>query len=787
MKIKFLGPIQRPPTEVVEKVESEEWKVEREKWGYGWCGRCGWCGWLMLSTLMLLPSIAVAYEYRVEILIDDEDDIYELLGSGDLTSDEADTLMELLREPLDINTASREELYNLPGLTYSMVDAIIERREEKTFTRISQLQKAAGVTGDVFAQLKPFVRVTARAKKGKKEKKSKVQGAVRAKVADRIRGKGTSATSTADEYLPESFLRAVVKDPGVWEFGAAVVTQNTIGNVSNYGSNLEQQPFIVKDDGTAKDFDHDKYYFLKTSGETYLPSWPKAYARVKMGKVDALAGSYRVGFGQRLVFDKIGQKNPYGFKPDLYISEGQYGFSIYKGMFGAVATIPLLQDGKMKVEVTPFVSWWRYDVSQYHVKHRRKSFEGGACHKDNDESGDPADPNCYERYSLLVPYDETSFTTLSSKSIPMGYSEAIVGANATVFYDKKSHVGLTYYGSMVDFHFGDDDTVFRGYTNLPERDMFGGAGVDAAHVERNFSLFAEAAVMDNLTGAGIIRGISEIGDFVVEGSVRYYQDDYDNPHARGYAMSDTFESSLRMRGERGGMLSVKYRPAKWVSVRVDGDIWTAPVWEDKDFEEKVLRPLRMETFLRVDTTPIDKLRLGAFVQMTDRDLDESGWTQEYTTTGSTPPRGEKFQGGVQFSTRLIPNIQFWAYYKASFLGAGPADKDIPDSPGTYTKDHYGVAKIRFKPLGFVATNMAPWLVVDLRGKYFQGDMEDGDTGDESAERYFESYAQVGTTLAKKYHLGVRGAMREHYEKTTSTGTSTKATEYFWKAVAEWKF
>lgn len=742
---------------------------------------------LLTLLVVLAATPALAYDYRSPILVNDEDDIYELLYSGDIDDDEKDSLLDLFRNPIDLNEASRRALYDLPGLTYTMVDAIIARRDDKPFTRVSQLKKIDGLTGDIFVQLKPFVRVAPPRKKAGPRGKSKIQGQVRVKVADRIRGKGTSTASKADDDLPEGYMRVKAKDSGVWEVGAVVVVQNTIGSVSNVGSNLEVAPPVgelVKIDGKDffvydSSFKHEDYYFVKTSGETYMPSWPKVYAKFQFEDVTALAGSYRVGFGQRLLIDNIGQQNPYGFKPDLYVGEGEYGFSPYRGFFGAVATVPLAGKGNFRLEATPFFSWWRNDIYQSDMKHKVSVADG--CY--------PEDPDsCYEKYKLLEQHKPNEYLMLSSKSFPRAWSELIGGANATLHFGRYSHVGITGFGSMVDFHFGDDDAVLTG-NGYPERTMLYAGGLDGAYVIGDFSLFGEVAMMDNLSYAGLARALWELGDFVVEGSLHYYDEEYDNPHSRGYAMADQFDGSTK-KGELGGMLSLKYRLAKWLTLRLDEDIWRTPVWKDGKTKLETTEVLRGETYFRVDTVPVEKVRLGAFFKLADRDVTESGTDEEYYSSRE-PARGEKYQWGAQFSTQLIPNIRVWAYYKQAFIDVGLNNPDKDEPKDSREMEHYAVFKVSLRPFAFAKKKWEKFLIIDARGKYFEGDLEGDDafTGvaDGGATRYAEGYVQLGTTFIKRYFVALRGARREHFEKETSSGPSKKATEWFYKATLDVKF
>ena len=297
-------------------------------------------------------------------------------------------------------------------------------------------------------------------------------------------------------------------------------------------------------------------------------------------------------------------------------------------------------------------------------------------------------------------------------------------------------------------------------------------------------------MLDNLSCAGLGRALWELGDLVLEGSARYYDEEYDNPHSRGYSMSDQFDGSSR-KGESGGMLSLKYRPFKWLSMRVDEDIWRTPVWKDGGTKEETVQVLRGETYFRLDTVPLEKVRLGGFFKLADRDLRESGTDEEYYSSDE-PARGEKYQWGAQFSTQLIPNMQLWAYYKQAFIdvGANDPDKDIPRD--SREMEHYAVFKVSVRPLAYVEKKWERLLILDARGKYFEGDLEGDDafTGvaGGGATRYAEGYVQLGTTFLKRYSVALRGAMREHLEKENSKGELTKkATEWFYKATLDVKF
>src|SRR5262249_8349353 len=98
--------------------------------------------------LSLCAASAGAVEYEARIQIGDEDDLYELLATEDITQQTFDTLVELLRDKVDLCTDGTDELYSLPNLNYDDVAAILAYRKEAGSIPDPQALVAAGVIDD---------------------------------------------------------------------------------------------------------------------------------------------------------------------------------------------------------------------------------------------------------------------------------------------------------------------------------------------------------------------------------------------------------------------------------------------------------------------------------------------------------------------------------------------------------------------------------------------------------------------------------------------------------------
>jgi competence protein ComEA len=61
--------------------------------------------------------------------------------------------------PIDVNTASEQQLEQLPGIGHKKAAAIIELRKKKPLTRLTQLMQVRGIGKKTLERLKPFVKI----------------------------------------------------------------------------------------------------------------------------------------------------------------------------------------------------------------------------------------------------------------------------------------------------------------------------------------------------------------------------------------------------------------------------------------------------------------------------------------------------------------------------------------------------------------------------------------------------------------------------------------------------
>ncbi|MGC4116253.1 MAG: hypothetical protein QM765_17080 [Myxococcales bacterium] len=65
---------------------------------------------LALTAWLGLCPVAFAVQYETDIDIDNESDLYDLASREEISPETLETLVELLNDGVDLNTASREEI-----------------------------------------------------------------------------------------------------------------------------------------------------------------------------------------------------------------------------------------------------------------------------------------------------------------------------------------------------------------------------------------------------------------------------------------------------------------------------------------------------------------------------------------------------------------------------------------------------------------------------------------------------------------------------------------------------
>jgi hypothetical protein len=575
--------------------------------------------WLAPVLALLLWSIARparAIDYEVFIDVDDEDELFDLYVTEQITESTYLTLVEVLRRGIDLDEATREDLYSLPNLTYADVDRILGYRADAGHITDPAALVAAGVLDErTVASLAVFITV------GSEElRKAPVRGFVQYQTVWTVR----------DERAPPMLLQARITTLRHLTIGiAGVLNRNRLGKV---GWDANRDALAAQPNRTR-------------------PQLTKAFVQWDTEKWGVIAGSYRIGFGQRLTFDNSGRYTPNGFflddayyrrvkltrlcrqsageldaapcDPNTYVTpDYRYRY----GLLGVAAGAKHIDVGKGWMQAYGFFSYQPRDLYQY------QAYDRSTCADplDADDEGCASPPVYKAQDDPLAPTSSFSY-----QSLPNMFALVIGGANVSWFADRRTHVGVTGYGATPRWLTKGADTDFRPYSLLPYGGAFGAVGADASWGYRWADLSAELSrSFDHERGRGggyaaILRQTSTWDVHELEVSARFYDKEYNNPFARPIAALDQ-SAGLRASDEAGVRVRYNATLAKQVIVRAFLDVWS---------EVSSPHP-KIKSYAHVDWYANRWFQPGLWVDIQDRDARPGTGFDAYCDLGDYADGGD---------------------------------------------------------------------------------------------------------------------------------------------------
>ncbi|HEY3358239.1 MAG TPA: helix-hairpin-helix domain-containing protein [Polyangia bacterium] len=564
-------------------------------------------GVLVLAAALLAPRAGRAYEYSVEILVEDDDDVNQLYYDGEITEDERDRLLTLLLAKVDLNRATRDELYELPGFTWRIADAIIERRGKggniKTVDSIADIE---GMTPEILAQARPFLTARSPEEERPYELVSKTGGIGRVNASD-----------------PAFYelLRARAYEHA--SAGVVVTARPMIGDIYGAapGATLSAQAYETRPDLT--------HFYAAWDGP----------------RIAALAGSYRVGYGLRLTLDNTRMSRPNGFIPNegLYQNNLSGRLSPIDGFVGAIVKARYLPVARGWFELSTFGSWWDKDLYFTNVAYER----GG---------GDP----------YIV--DSDTGASIPYPTLRDVLRERIGGGNASYFLSRRIGVGVTGYYGDYKLNLDAPGVKMAVSSRYPEdRTTFGAVGFNARAGFGPVDSAAEVAVNDR--GAPAVLAVAwyePTARLQLIPSFRYYSPSYDNPYARGEADLDKYLGNMA-RDELGGRVRAIYKATRWLRVMAEANLWhgeNPPYYDDNG---QVVGTTgggaknNLKGLLRVDFRPTAKEVIAVWGAAHDKDLAHGGRGLSYAD-GS----GMRWYYAVMARTTRLKRFTFAVMFKHIF-------------------------------------------------------------------------------------------------------------------------
>lgn len=508
------------------------------------------------------PNVAAAVQYEVFVDIETEDDLHDLLATDQISARSFDALLELHQTRVDLNRADRQRLYLLPNLDYKHVDRLLSYRKAAGVIReLGELIAAGVLEARVARALRAFVVIQPH-----RGPKSGVSGFVRTEAR---------WTGRHDRLPPAAVLQSRVKalrnlDAGV----AAALTRNRLGRPRWDAS---RRALSVRPERTRFEL-------------------PKLYVEWEDESWEVIAGTYRIGFGQRLTFDVTDQVTPNGFFGDYEIRRGNHLRLACPRGAGELLQSPCPNAAVERV--TPDHAWtsrlagvaagmkrrsiglgwlqsYGWGSFQVHPMLQSEVVVAGVCRDPRrDEDSACQAPDVF----VLESTPGAAAPSATFATLPAMYGEGLAGINATYFWNARAHLGATSYGAFPKWLVRGVELGFQESARKPFGGPFGGVGIDAAYGFEKQDLFVEVArSFDSQPEGGggfglVARSVTTFEMAELEISVRHYGTRYANPYARPISAPDELDG-LRARDESGLRVRSTLGVARRVSLRLLIDGW----------------------------------------------------------------------------------------------------------------------------------------------------------------------------------------------------------------------
>jgi hypothetical protein len=718
-----------------------------------------------LALSLLLSSFAVAATYEVPLgEVDDEDDIIALEDRGDISAETADILLELISEGVDLNAAGRDELYDLPGISYADADAILLYRKNKGhIDDPTELVAAGALTEGQLLLIIPFIRLDS--------------GPTRLPVSGKFRLRAASSNGdfldTGAVHAPPALLEGKVKLPWDLSTGFAFTT-------------------------TGRQFGSPTYdelnNALKVEPRAYRFTANDAWGMWKAGQRKVVVGTFTLGFAERVTLDNTRRYTPSGIyvgtsfrrprdasrsctisisgasggttlqelpcatEKDLYVTPDFA--QVRQGFRGVAGSIEDLEFGDgQKLSLFGFLSYQTRNVYQYDL------YDAAACEDPREDSN----RDC--KAPVVRVGDGTDPTHLIFSTLHYLYEELIGGVHADFKPNDRYRIGLTGYGATNFWHDAPLKLDMQEGSRVPFGGPFGAVGVDARAQFGDFGLFLEGSrTFDSIKAGPLMADLSQTpaggGGFGVEQrtvysprnhelelSLRYYDNKFLNPYARPISAPDEFEGQ-RARNEAGARLKYLGRLPRDFELRASANFWLLPFTNPG---QPPAGTTNLYTLLRLDYVGYKLIEPAVLFEMKNRNLPSSqhgvcaSGTIVLVADGETYTcSGDSYRLSAQVTARPLGRL-----LSGRVLGSITWKDDVRYKD-RFRTDLRAVAEVVSQPVDF--------LQLKLRTRYLNEDSSD----DTYLETSLWTYLRASLLLTRNFHFSLRYDVYAFLDKRDSS-------------------
>ena len=470
----------------------------------------------IITILFLIGIFAFgfSYNYNISKPVQTEDDIADMYEALEISEEEYVELWDLYSNPVDINTASREDIMRLPNITEDIADYIIEKRPVKSE---KELRRIVGKSNYDYIEAFTIVQY----EKIKKVKRARLpfKPLIKFKYVDEVssyhKRQETPYFQTVGRFKWGKKIDIGINEERKWK--------TTDFEVYNGSIQYDEDGKIIAEPGDVIIDPKKTHYTI-----------PKAYIDFNTEKFQIILGNFGAAFGLGSTFNESGRRGLNGFKGDISSNQS----SDYKRLFG----------GGLRLSINPITIYGFYSRIG-----DKCTVYSGLLELTNEE-----EVTSQEDYELLAS---------SMRSIPNYIKKTVYGGHIDIG-NKNNLIGFTLYHTKEDF----ETENYRPYTY--SEDMYDAFvyGINANFKPfKNLTLQSEYSELPTGAYGFVFRSYLKQKKFNLEFIYRDFSRFFENTYSYTYATWDT-PSEFSAQNERGIKLNSKMK-IKRAEIRTKLDIW----------------------------------------------------------------------------------------------------------------------------------------------------------------------------------------------------------------------
>lgn len=583
--------------------------------------------------ILFFSSWCFAFEYQT-FPIQNQDDLDELFMQGEISEQTRDNLSDLLQNPLDVNSASVEQLYELPGITLWMAKQIVKQRNlSGTFNR-SQFMQLEFITPSLFEQITPFITFQKRS--------------LGISFVEQVKPQQEFTLSPlySNDHPLQSYF--------VWRFKQA-----------NHHAGL----LLTQRELTQVQFNPGSGYLASNGPDNYV-NFDAVYYADKHPNFTWILGNYNAGFAHGLTFHNSPRRESEGLSVQFPVYQDQTTGRIHqpRKLLGTAMSMrrKLLQNDLI---TTVFFSNQRHDLYQYDIQYGAdQTFLSllGECDTPGQEQFDftCGEDGQWHSNQILDEFGENvSFTTIRD-----AFDETLAGTHVAYQFGD-NEIGATHYQSTIRYNFSAPDIVFSPSATYPQTNKLHSTGINAVRKFTFSQISFELSRSQNEGWANYVRWLWSKDRSEYKLAYRFYHARYANPHNKAPAARDEYQG-LAQSNEEGMLFEGKSQLASF-PYHYRLDLWRQPF---VNLDGKLLHdasPLNALFYFQIKSNIGTQHLLSSELYLLNKDIENNGRGRSYE---SGDEQGERRKWSAQYRSKQWWPLSYSLRYQSIWQDIASANR-----------------------------------------------------------------------------------------------------------------